>query len=59
MSISRGWIHSCILDIEEESIVYAGELTGVRMVLYKLWKEKLLAIVFVDSQAAIQAVRNS
>ncbi|KNG79995.1 putative reverse transcriptase [Aspergillus nomiae NRRL 13137] len=58
VSISRGWIHSRTLGTEGESTVYAGELTGIRMALHKLRKEKLPAIIFVDSQAAIQAVRN-
>ncbi|GMG10243.1 unnamed protein product [Aspergillus oryzae] len=41
-----------------ESTVYAGELTGIRMALHKLRKEQTSATVFVDSQAAIQAVRS-
>lgn len=58
VSIAQGWIRNRTLGSEEESTVYAGELTGIRMALHKLRKEKTPATIFVDSQAAIQAVQN-
>lgn len=58
VSVSQEWIRSRTLGTEEESTVYAGELTGIRMALHKLRKEQTSATVFVDSQAAIQAVRS-
>ncbi|KOC17506.1 putative reverse transcriptase [Aspergillus flavus AF70] len=56
--LSQGWKRNYMLETEEESTVYAGELTGIRMALHRLRKETRPATVFVDSQAAIQAVRN-
>ncbi|GMG55441.1 unnamed protein product [Aspergillus oryzae var. brunneus] len=54
----QGWKRNCTLGTEEESTVYAGELTGIQMALHRIRKETRPATVFVDSQAAIQAVRN-
>ncbi|BAE65488.1 unnamed protein product [Aspergillus oryzae RIB40] len=56
--LSQGWKRNCTLGTEEESTVYAGELTGIRMALHRLRRETRPATVFVDSQAAIQAIQN-
>ena len=56
--LSQGWKRNRTLGTEEESTVYAGELTGIRMALHRLRKETRPATVFVDSEAAIQAVQN-